>query len=469
MRRKFAGRALVAGGLIGVLGSLAAAIERFPPPDFTDHQLPTTTTPAPPGWNWQIIDIALLIIALGLGSWLAVGRRSRRGILALSIFALIYFGFVRAGCICAIGSIQNVALGLFDSSYIVPLAAIGFFIAPILFTLLFGRTFCAAVCPHGALQDLVLLRSVPVPRWLDSALSLFAHVYLALAVLVAVTGAGFLICRYDPFVGIFRLAGNFDLLLLGGLFVGVSLFVARPYCRWVCPLGAIFRVISPISRWHVNIYPDRCINCHLCAEACPVNAIDAPQDHQPGGAPPARRRWALVGALVAVPLLIIGLGWAVSRAGDTLAELHPTIQLANRIAAERTGQVDGRTDASEAFHQAGRNPQTLYQQARAVRGSFGIGTWFVGGWIGLILGGRMVGGVFGRRSADSYEIDASSCVVCGRCFEYCPRDPSCHHQVTGLIAEQRQPPGRSALAQLTAHDDSPAPRATRPEQAEAEA
>jgi formate hydrogenlyase subunit 6/NADH:ubiquinone oxidoreductase subunit I len=434
-----------------MLGSLAAAIERFPPPDFSDHQLPATTTPAPSAWSWQVIDIAVLVIALGLGSWLAVGRRSRRGILVLSILALVYFGFFRAGCICAIGSIQNVALGLFDSSYIVPLAAIGFFLAPVIFTLLFGRTFCAAVCPHGALQDLVLLRSVNVPRPLDSALSLFAHVYLALAVLVAVTGAGFLICRYDPFVGIFRLAGNFDLLLLGGLFVGVSLFIARPYCRWVCPLGAIFRVISPISRWHVNIYPDRCINCHLCAEACPVNAIDASAGDDPAGGAAAPRRRAMIGTLAAVPLVIIGLGWAVSLASDGLAELHPTIQLANRIAAEQTGQVEGRTDASEAFHQAGRDPQALYQQARAVRGSFAVGTWFVGGWIGLILAGRMIRGVFGRQSHDSYRIDASSCVVCGRCFEYCPRDPSCQHQVTGLIAEQRQAPGRSALAQLTDH------------------
>ena len=53
---------------------------------------------------------------------------------------------------------------------------------PLLFTLFFGRTFCGSVCPLGALQDVVLLRSVSLPVWLASSLRLCAYIYLALAV-----------------------------------------------------------------------------------------------------------------------------------------------------------------------------------------------------------------------------------------------------------------------------------------------
>ena len=73
-----------------------------------------------------------------------------------------------------------------------------------MFTLFFGRTFCAAVCPLGAVQELVAVRPVKVPRWLDQALGLLAYVYLGAAVMFAATGTAFLICRYDPFVGFFR-------------------------------------------------------------------------------------------------------------------------------------------------------------------------------------------------------------------------------------------------------------------------
>ncbi|MHC5086583.1 MAG: 4Fe-4S binding protein, partial [Planctomycetota bacterium] len=41
-----------------------------------------------------------------------------------------------------------------------------FFFSPLVFTLFFGRSFCAAVCPLGVIQDLVLLRPLKVPIWL---------------------------------------------------------------------------------------------------------------------------------------------------------------------------------------------------------------------------------------------------------------------------------------------------------------
>src|SRR5215469_304610 len=94
----------------------ATAEQRFPPPDFeSGHQLPTTTTPAARGIVLQYLDVAVLAGCLGVATWLIYGKRSRNGIVGLSLFSLAYFGFWRKGCVCAIGSLQNVSLALGDT------------------------------------------------------------------------------------------------------------------------------------------------------------------------------------------------------------------------------------------------------------------------------------------------------------------------------------------------------------------
>ncbi len=195
----------------------AFAEQRFPPPDFveTNHQLPATAAPAARGVYYQYLDVAVLGAALGAATWLVAGRRSRRGVVALSMFSVAYFGFYRKGCVCAIGSLQNVAQALGDSGYAVPVGVLAFFVLPLAFALFAGRTFCAAVCPHGALQDLVLLKPVKLPSWLDHGLGLLPFVYLGAGVLFAATGSAFLICEYDPFIPEFRMSGRALMVLAG--------------------------------------------------------------------------------------------------------------------------------------------------------------------------------------------------------------------------------------------------------------
>ena len=104
----------------------ALAEPRFPPPDFeSGHKLPVTTTPAARAVLLQYLDVAVLAACLGVGTWLVYRPRSRKGLVALSIFSLLYFGFWKKGCVCAIGSVQNVTLGLCDRGYAVPLVAAG--------------------------------------------------------------------------------------------------------------------------------------------------------------------------------------------------------------------------------------------------------------------------------------------------------------------------------------------------------
>src|SRR5579862_664329 len=99
--------------------------QRFPPPDFeSGYKLPVTRTPLPRSLSLEYLDVVVLVIALGLASYLVLKQRSRKGVFALSLFSLAYFGFYRKGCICAIGSVQNVALSLVPSGYALPLTAL---------------------------------------------------------------------------------------------------------------------------------------------------------------------------------------------------------------------------------------------------------------------------------------------------------------------------------------------------------
>jgi NosR/NirI family transcriptional regulator, nitrous oxide reductase regulator len=320
-------RALLILALVAAVGAAAQAVERFPLPDFPQgYHLPQTTTPAARNAALPWVDLAVLAASLGAGAYLGIVRRSRAGIMILAALSLGYFGFYRGGCVCPIGSIQNVAEAISLGSG-VSLVVLGFFLLPLLAALVTGRSFCSGVCPLGAVQDLALLWPLKVPLWLEHVLGLAPWAYLGTAILMAATGSGFLICRYDPFVDFFRLSGPANMLVFGGLVLLVGVFVGRPYCRFVCPYGAILRPLSRLAWRHATITPAECINCRLCEEACPYNAIRAPTPPE-GDLPVARGKVALGLALAALPALILGGAWAVAQAAGALSSANYTVRLA---------------------------------------------------------------------------------------------------------------------------------------------
>ncbi|MBN2512182.1 MAG: 4Fe-4S binding protein [Sedimentisphaerales bacterium] len=406
-------------GLMLMLSMTAWGVQRFPPPQFeSGYQIPQTTTPMPHPPIRDVIDSAVFLVALGMASWLTLKKRSRKWIVGLMLFSLFYFGFFRNGCVCSVGSIGNIALAAFNSEYTLPAVVLVFFLAPLVFTLFFGRGFCAAVCPLGAMQDIVLIRPVRVPEPLEAALRLLAYVYLAFAVLFAATGSLFVICRYDPFVTFFRFNGNWNLWVLGISFLLISLFVGRPYCRFLCPYGVILRQLSRISRWRVKITPDECIQCRLCEQACPFGAVVKPSKPLPP-AENARSKRTIAFLIVLLPILAALGGWIGSAMHPTLARAHPTVRLANRIDAEMAGLVQGQTDASEAFRASGQDVQLLRLEAVSIRYRFWVGGMMAGIALGLIAGGKLIASAVPVVRKE-YEAHRAGCFACGRCFAYCP-------------------------------------------------
>jgi NosR/NirI family nitrous oxide reductase transcriptional regulator len=397
------------------------AVENFPPPEFeSGYKIPQTVmqkTPPPRPVAWEWIDVAVLVAAMSIGAFLVLKHRRRRWIFLLMLASLAYLGFYRQGCVCSIGAIQNVALALVDKSYVLPAVVVLFFCLPLIFTLLFGRVFCGAVCPLGAIQDLVVLKPVRVPAWLEHTLRLGAPLYLALAVLLAVTGSEFIICRHDPFVGFFRLAGPAIIISIGLGLLAVGVFVGRPYCRFMCPYAVILRPLSRFALRRATITPDECVHCRLCENSCPFGAISKPSAQE--AQPRLAGKKTLVALLLLLPVVMALGGWAVASLNGPLARMNATVRLAEQVSKAQAG--GNAIDLAGATNAINRPSSEIIAQASAIRGQFAFAGWIVGAFAGLAVVGKLILLTVRRRRVD-YQAHHEDCLACGRCFEFCPRE-----------------------------------------------
>jgi NosR/NirI family transcriptional regulator, nitrous oxide reductase regulator len=395
------------------------AIQRFPKPEFeTSYTQPQTITPAARAVILEFMDVAVLLIALAVISWLVIKKRSRKGVFWVSLFSLAYFGFYREGCICAIGSIQNVTLALFDHGYAIPLTAMAFFVIPLVFTLFFGRTFCAGVCPFGAMQDLVSFAPQKLGTRLNAVLGLIPYLYLGLAVLYAATGTDFIICRYDPFVGIFRFNASFGMFLFAGTLLVSGIFLARPYCRFLCPYGVLLNWVSRFSRKHITITPSECIQCRLCEDSCPYDAIDMPRT----GRNPGNRKAYLRNFIIAcflVPLMALMGGFLGSQVHETLAMVNSKVRFAQTVSDPVKMAATPETYEIKAFRSSGKTADQVYTEAETKLHEFYTGGWLLGGFAGLVFGFLIAGRMMTTYRTD-YVPNKGRCFSCARCVDYCP-------------------------------------------------
>lgn len=404
--------------LLGVWAYQAYPEFRFPMPEFeSGYKHPAMNMP-PASQTPPWLDLSLLVGGLALTAWSVLRLRSRRNVFLIALCSLAYFGFYRKGCVCPVGSLQNVLNAFLSPGFAVPVIVSAFFLIPLVFTLYFGRVFCAAMCPLGAIQEMCAIYPVQLAAPVEAALGLLSYAYLGLTVLSLYMGAGFLICRYDPFVGFFRQGASFNMFLAGGILLLLGVFVARPYCRFLCPYGVLLRWTSRFAKWHATITPAECIQCRLCETSCPYGAIvvptpeDRPVDRRQGI---RRAGWLLLAA----PLIIAGAAWTGAMSHELIARIHPKVWLAERVAGEEQGRYAEHSLEADAFR-AGKQPAAeLYAEAGAIKHRFKYASACFGAFMGLVLSAKLIRLSIVRTNRD-YVVDKGACLSCARCFAYCP-------------------------------------------------
>ena len=397
------------------------AQDRFPKPDFTSgYEYPEEYHHVPNELLWMTVDVVLLLALMIFVTWAIFKKRIRQPIIWVSVISVAYFGFYRKGCVCSVGAVQNVALALVDSSYVMPMSVLLFFMLPVIFAFLFGRVFCAGVCPLGALQELVNVKNYRISKAVSAVLEILPWLYLIFALLFAVTQSRFIICRFDPFVGIFRMGGDIALISFGVALLLISIFTGRPFCRFLCPYGALLSLFARVSIWKIELTKQTCINCELCHNACPVDAIRPPFDNK---IKESRMHGVkrIIMYFVALPVIIISCSILTRHFSDNFSRVHKDVRLYEMVIQHQEEQNELISLELEAFYGLGMSLDEIEETFEIIRADFKFYSTVAGFFIGLVIGLSLISFSL-KRTRKLYDIDHGACVDCGRCFSYCPQN-----------------------------------------------
>ena len=206
-----------------------------------------------------------------------------------------------ASAACPLGALQN---ALASTNARLPYYMFGILL---LYCILFGRWICGFLCPFGLIQDLV--HKIKTPKLKKSRftriLSYFKYVILVVFVAIIPLIYSFqaaslpvpafckYICPSGVLLGAFGLlsneVNNDMFMMLGPLFtwkfillvvflVG-AIFIYRFFCRFFCPLGALYGLFNKISLLGIKLDKPSCVNCGLCVGQCEMD-IHHVGDHE---------------------------------------------------------------------------------------------------------------------------------------------------------------------------------------------
>ncbi len=182
--------------------------------------------------------------------------------------------------VCPLGGLENLWAWFAGQANLQKLfsGTMTLFFLLILFAFLFGRAFCGNICPFGFVQELlgkISKKKLHIAPKNDRVLRYFKYVVLALITIMAWITATIWISPYDPWTAfahiwseeLFAENGIGFVILL--VIVGLSIFIDRFFCKYLCPAGGVYGVISKISPTKIKREP--CCGCGQCSATCPMN------------------------------------------------------------------------------------------------------------------------------------------------------------------------------------------------------
>jgi polyferredoxin len=165
-------------------------------------------------------------------------------------------------------------------------AAIVVFVAVLAVSFLLRRSFCSWICPVATLSECswksgfsLFRRNLRVPIWLDRTLRSLKYLLLAFFVYSIVfamsneTAVDFIQSDYHKSADV-RLLDFFLQISPTALAVllaltAASVLLRNPFCRYLCPYGALLGLVATLSPLRVTRDTDRCVSCGVCSQVCP--------------------------------------------------------------------------------------------------------------------------------------------------------------------------------------------------------
>ena len=360
------------------------AQQRFPRPEFEqEHKAPSLLLPEPDHAIIDFVDVLVLVAVLSVITFLVLKKRSRKGVLYGFDFHSYLFWFLQGGLHMFNWSYSECRSCDIGSQLCYFLSDIGFFYASPAVCSFCGTCILRRCLSFGCHSGPSNNQTYFITLGIRKGLSLIPYIYLGLAVLYTVTQTDFIICRYDPFVGIFRMDASFSMLVLGGSFLIIGMFVGRPYCRFLCPYGVLLSWMSSVSKKHMTITPSECVDCRLCEHSCPMDAINEPVE-EPVSRKNDLNRFFI--SAVLIPLWIFAGGYIVSSAHIFLSKGNRTVQLAELLITNPELKEDPDHIDIQTFLSKGKTMDELVYEASVIREQFHTGGWFLGGFLGLAFG-----------------------------------------------------------------------------------
>ena len=184
---------------------------------------------------------------------------------------------------CPLGSLQNSLSAL---KFRFPYYILGLLL---FFGAFLGRAVCCFICPFGWLQE--LLNMIPFFKKnrfrADRPLRFLKYLILAVMVVIlpmAVKLTPFFckyVCPAGTVAGLSLILANHTLQEMIGILFSwktclllivliSSTMIHRPFCKYLCPLGAIYGLFSKFSLYQMNLDKSRCVGCHKCEQVCPM-------------------------------------------------------------------------------------------------------------------------------------------------------------------------------------------------------
>lgn len=215
----------------------------------------------------------LLILLTAISHTLEESGRSLPIIESASIHALCPFGAV-------VSFYKLMTTGAFVSK--IHASAMVLFAATLFLSILFGPVFCGWVCPLGTLQQWVsalgkklgLYGRIRISEKVDPILRYLRYGVLLWVLYVTAVSGQLIFADYDPYYALFNFwSGEIALSAIVILIVTLvlSLFMHRPWCKYLCPFGALLGLTNKIRIFGIKRNAQTCISCHKCTQACPMD------------------------------------------------------------------------------------------------------------------------------------------------------------------------------------------------------